>query len=198
MTFGKTFPSENDRFTGLAKRMGELQVEAYRIEYDWEDIFIVRPANVYGTYDNFDPKNAMVIPSLIKRAMDGENPFVVWGDGSPIRDFIHAKDVARGMMIVFKKSIRQPVNLGSGVGVNIKKIVEIIGQNLDTNPEIVWDTSKPAGDKKRLMDMTRASSFGFEPEISIEEGIKEVMEWYKENRDKVNKRYNVFTKMMVS
>jgi GDP-L-fucose synthase len=67
----KTFPSENDRFAGWAKRMGELQVEAYRIEYDWEDIFIVRPANVYGTYDNFDPKNAMVIPSLIKRAMDG-------------------------------------------------------------------------------------------------------------------------------
>ena len=155
----------------------------------------MRPANVYGTYDNFDPKNAMVIPSLIKRAMDGENPFVVWGDGSPIRDFIHAKDVARGMMTVFEKSIRQPVNLGSGVGVNIKEIIEIIVQNLETNPEIVWDISEPAGDKKRLMDMSRARYFGFEPEISIEEGIKAVMEWYKENWDQVDKRYNVFTKI---
>jgi len=156
MTFGKTFPSENDRFTGLAKRMGELQVEAYRIEYDWEDIFFVRPANVYGTCDNFDLKNTMVIPSLIKSAMDGENPFVVWGYGSPIRGFIHTKDVARGMVTVFEKSIRKPVNLGSGVGVNIKEIVGIIVQNLETNPEIVWDISKPAGDKKRLMEMSRA------------------------------------------
>jgi GDP-L-fucose synthase len=78
----------------------------------------------------------------------GENPFVVWGDGSPIRDLIHSRDVARGMMTVFEKSIRQPINLGSGVGVNIKKIVEIIGQNLETNHEIVWDSSKPAGYKK--------------------------------------------------
>ena len=89
----------------------------------------------------------MVIPSLIKRAMDGENPFVVWGDGSPIRDFIHAKDVARGMMTVFEKSIQQPVNLVSGVGVNIKEIIEIIVQNLETNPEIVWNISEPAGEK---------------------------------------------------
>ena len=116
----------------------------------------MRPDNVYGTCDNFDLKNTMVIPSLIKCAMDGENAFVVWGDGSPIRDFIHAKDVARGMMTVFEKSIQQPVNLVSGVGVNIKEIIEIIVQNLETNPEIVWDISEPVGDKKRLMDMSRA------------------------------------------
>ena len=83
--------------------MGGLQVEAYRIEYDWEDIFFVRPANVYGTCDNFDLKNTMVIPSLIKSAMGGENPFVVWGYGSPIRGFIHTKDLARGMVTVFEK-----------------------------------------------------------------------------------------------
>ena len=106
--------------------MGELQADAYRIEYAWKDIEIVRPANVYGPYDNFDPKNAMVIPSLIRRAMSGEDPLVVWGDGSAIRDFIFARDVARGMLLVMEKAPGLPINLGSGTGVDIKTIVEII------------------------------------------------------------------------
>ena len=190
----KTFPSENDKFAGWAKRMGELQAEAYKIEYGWDKIAIVRPANVYGPYDNFDPANAMVIPSLIRRALDGENPFVVWGDGSVIRDFIHAKDVARGMTLAMEKGLGQPINLGSGEGVSIKKIVEIVVGNMKAKPEVVWDTSKPTGDKKRLMDVSRAKTLlGFEPIISIEEGIKEVMAWYEENKDIVSKRYNVFT-----
>lgn len=190
----KTFPSENDRFAGWAKRMGELQAEAYKIEYNWDKISIVRPANVYGTYDNFDHNNAMVIPSLIRRALDGENPLVVWGDGSAIRDLIHAKDVARGMMLAMEKGVNQPLNLGSGVGVSVKQIVDIIVKNMDKKPEVVWDTSKPSGDKKRLMDISRAKELiGFEPKISIEEGIKEVMAWYIKNKDIVNKRYNVFT-----
>ncbi len=188
----KTFPSENDRFAGWAKRMGELQAEAYKIEYNWDKIAIVRPANVYGPYDNFDPKNAMVIPSLIKRALDGENPFIVWGDGSPIRDFIHAEDVANGMLFALEKGAGKPINLGSGIGVSIKKIVEIIIDNLDEKPKIFWDTSKPSGDKKRLMDISRGKSIGWKPKISIEDGIKGVMDWYKENKDIVDKRYNVF------
>ena len=190
----KTFPSENDRFAGWAKRMGELQAQAYKIEYGWDKISIVRPANVYGPYDNFDPANAMVIPSLIKRALDGENPFVVWGDGSAIRDFINAKDVARGMMLTVENGVTEPVNLGSGEGVSIKRIVEIVIGNMKVKPEIVWDISKPSGDKKRLLDISRAKTLlGFEPKISIEEGIKEVMDWYIENKDIADKRYNVFT-----
>lgn len=189
----KTFPSENDRFAGWAKRMGELQAEAYKIQYNWDKIAIVRPANVYGPYDNFDPKNAMVIPALIKRALDGENPLKVWGDGSPIRDFIHADDVAEGMLLALEKGTGKPINLGSGIGVSIKKIVEIIVNNMDEKPEIVWDTSKPSGDKKRLMDISRAESIGFKPKVSIEEGIEGVMDWYLENKEIVNRRYNVFT-----
>ncbi len=188
----KTFPSPNDRFAGWAKRMGELQAEAYQIEYGWDAISIVRPANVYGPGDNFDTNNAMVIPSLIKRAMDGENPLTVWGDGTPIRDFIHAKDVASGMLMMLEKGVNVPVNLGSGTGVTIKQIVDIIVSNLDAKPKVVWDTTKPAGDKKRLMDIARAKSFGWEPKISIEEGIKEVMEWYKQNKNTISNRYNVF------
>jgi GDP-L-fucose synthase len=188
----KTFPSENDRFAGWAKRMGELQAQAYQIEYGWNDISIVRPANVYGAFDNFDPANAMVIPSLIRRAMDGENPLTVWGDGSPVRDFIHARDVARGMLLVLEKGYNQPVNLGSGTGVKIREVVEIIVSHLKKKPELVWDTSKPAGDKKRLMDMSRARSIGFKTEVSLDQGIRETMDWYENNRGIIEQRFNVF------
>lgn len=188
----KTFPSENDKFAGWAKRMGELQAEAYKIEYDWDKIAIVRPANVYGLYDNFDSDSAMVIPSLIKRALGGENPLVVWGDGSQIRDFIHAKDVARGMLIAFESCPGYPINLGSGIGCSIKEVVEIIVNNLGTKPKVIWDNSKPSGDKKRLMDISRARSLGWKPEVSLKEGIKDVMNWYRRNKDMVKKRHNIF------
>lgn len=188
----QTFPSPNDRFAGWAKRMGELQADAYKIQYGWSKIAIVRPANVYGAYDNFDRENAMVVPSLIRRAVDGENPFVIWGDGSSERDFIHARDVAKGMLIAAENASGQPINLASGVGVSIKQLVETIVSNLDHKPDIVWDTSKPKGDKKRILDISKAKALGFQPEISLEEGIKEVMTWYAENKDKISKRYDVF------
>lgn len=188
----KTFPSENDKFAGWAKRMGELQAEAYKIEYGWKDIVIVRPANIYGPYDNFDPENAMVIPSLIRRALEGENPFVVWGDGSAVRDFIHVRDVVKGILLAMEKSPPGPLNLGSGGGTSIKELVEIIVSNLDEKPKVIWDTSKPSGDRKRVLDITRARKMGFEPAVFLEEGIKEVMNWYRENRATVNLRFNVF------
>jgi GDP-L-fucose synthase len=190
----KTFPSPNDRFAGWAKRMSELQAEAYQIEYGWDKISIVRPANVYGSFDNFDPNNAMVIPSLIRRAIEGESPLIVWGDGSPVRDFIHAKDVARGMMMAVEKGINLPINLGSGNGVSIREIVEQIVNHLEDDREIIWDTSKPSGDALRLMDMTRAKNLmNFDAEVSLSDGIKETMEWYKVNMKSAAERYNVFT-----
>jgi len=189
----KGSPSRKDWYGGWAKRIGELQAEAYQVEYDWDKIAVVRPANVYGPYDNFDPDNAMVIPSLIKRALDGEDPFVVWGDGSAIRDFIHARDVAQGMMFALEKCPGYALNLGSGTGYSIKELVEIVVNNLEKKPKVVWDISKPSGDKKRLMDISKAKALGWQPKISLEQGIKEVIEWYKKNKDVVNKRYNVFT-----
>lgn len=190
----KTFPSENDRFAGWAKRMGELQAEAYKIEYGWDKISIVRPANTYGPFDNFDPKTAMVIPSLINRAISGENPLTVWGDGSPIRDFIYSKDVAEGMMLAVEKGINVPVNLGSGKGVTIKQIAEVIAKSVSNGPiKIIWDKSKPKGDAKRLMSMNRAKKLlGFKPKYSLEEGIKETISWFLKNRDDKDKRYNAF------
>ena len=189
----KSFPSENDKFAGWAKRMGELQAEAYKIEYGWDKISIVRPANVYGPFDNFDPQTAMVIPSLIKRALDGENPLVVWGDGTPVRDFIYAEDVARGMLLAVERGVNVPVNLGSGTGVTIKEIAETIAKLVPGGVKIVWDRSKPKGDAKRLMDMKRAKKLlGFKPKVSLEQGIKETIEWYMKNKKNLNKRYNVF------
>ena len=178
----KTFPSENDRFAGWAKRMGELQAESYKIEYGWDKISIVRPANTYGPFDNFDPNTAMVIPSLINRALSGENPLAVWGDGSPIRDFIYSKDVAAGMILAVEKGVNVPVNLGSGRGVTIKEIAEVIAKNVPGGPiKIIWDKSKPNGDAKRLMDTKRAKKLlGFNPKYSLEKGIRE--KWHKGQR----------------
>ena len=189
----QTFPSPNDRFAGWAKRMGELQAQAYKIEHNWNEIAIVRPANVYGPYDNFDPNNAMVIPSLINHAFAGENPLTVWGDGSPIRDFIYAEDVARSMLLIIEKGIYEPINLGSGTEVSIKKIAEIIAANAPNGPiEIKWDTSKPSGDKKRLMDITRSTMHSITPTVSIKEGIIRTINWYVKNKNIINKKYNSF------
>ena len=188
----KTFPSEHDRFAGWAKRMGELQAEAYRIEHGWDRISIVRPANIYGPNDNFDPNNAMAIPSLIRRALEGENPLVVWGDGSAVRDFIHATDVARGMLLAVERQVRQPINLGSGQGVSIRQLVEVIVRCVDPPPRVEWDRTKPAGDRMRLMDISRARSMGFEPAVSLEDGIRQTVAWYRAHRGARDARFNVF------
>ena len=188
----KTFPSPNDRFAGWAKRMGELQAEAFKTEYNWNNITIVRPANVYGPYDNFDSVNAMVVPSFIKRAVTGENPMVVWGDGSAERDFIHAKDVARGILMAVEKAPGAVLNLGSGTGLSIKQLVEAIVGQSPIRPEIVWDTSKPLGDRKRIMDVSRAKAIGFEVAITIESGVTEVTKWYSDNRNETGNRYDIF------
>ncbi|PIR69952.1 MAG: hypothetical protein COU47_00780 [Candidatus Niyogibacteria bacterium CG10_big_fil_rev_8_21_14_0_10_46_36] len=176
-----TFPSEHDKFAGWAKRMGELQAEAYGKEYGWNAISIVRPANVYGPHDTFDPESAMVIPSLIARAMSGEGPFVVWGDGSAVRDFIYADDVARGMLFVAEHGITKPVNIGSGVGVSIRELVEVIISCLPEKPTIVWDTEKPTGDAMRILDTSRVSVYGWKPAISLKEGIAKTIKWYEKN-----------------
>lgn len=190
----KTFPSEHDRFAGWAKRMGELQAEAYRIQHGWDRIAIVRPSNVYGPYDNFDGENAMVVPTLIRRAVDGENPFAVWGDGSAERDFVHATDVARGMMLAAERMPGHPVNLGSGVGVSIKRLVEIVTSRVTPRPDVVWDRSKPSGDRTRVMDVSRARAMGWEPSIALEAGIADVMDWYRAHRASAGGRYDVFAR----
>lgn len=184
-----TQPSKNDWYGGWAKRIGELQAGAYLAQYGRDNISIVRPSNVYGNYDNFDPENAMVIPSLIRKAF--ENEFLeVWGDGSPIRDFIHARDVALGMVHVVENKVTEPINLGSGEGIVISTIANIIATYF--KKDIKWLADKPTGDPRRVFDMTRAKSIGFEPTVSIQEGIHETIQWFLQNKDIVDKRFNAF------
>jgi GDP-L-fucose synthase len=187
------YPSDADKYAGWAKRMGELQVEAYIKEFKWNEIAIVRPANVYGPRANFDPKNSMVVASLIKRAIDGQNPLTVWGDGSAIRDFIHCRDVAQGMLETIEKEVYEPINLGSGTGTSVKELVDVIVKNLENKPEVIFDTSKPSGDKLRILDTTKAKSFSITPKISLEDGVKETIDWYKKNKNAIEERtYNAF------
>ena len=186
-----TFPSPNDRFAGWAKRMGELQAEAYSIQYGWDKVSIVRPANVYGKFYNFNPVNSMVIPSLIRKVQENET-LEVWGDGSPIRDFIFADDVAEGMITCVENKITEPINLGSGSGYSIKQIVDLVIKASNKNPNVEWLTDKPSGDKIRILSSKRANSHGVFPKTNLEDGIKIVTDWFVENKQDIDKKYNVF------
>lgn len=187
-------PHPSDWFGAWAKRMGELQCEAYMEQYNYKTC-IVRPATIYGPYDNFDPLTAMVIPALVNRVCSGEDPLVVWGDGSQIRDFIYSKDCANGMILALEKGEGcGPINLGSNVGVSIRELVEAIFENTPYAPEVEWDTSKPVGNKVRLMETTKArETLGFQPKYSLHEGIKETIQWHLENREWKDGRFSVFT-----
>jgi len=165
---------QSDKYPAIAKQTAESFIEAMRIQYpEGTKYCIVRPANVYGRYDNFDNPNAMVITCLVKKAI--ENPYIsVWGDGSEIRDFINAKDVAKGMIICLDIMPEEPINLCSGKGTTIKEVAEAI-QSCFVNKPIHYDIEKANGDKKRIMP-TNSDLIGFEPEINIEDGISEVVE----------------------
>ena len=167
-------PSENDRVPGYIKRMGELSCYSIRVTHDYENISIVRPANIYGPYDNFG-KNSMVIPSLIKKGVEDDD-INVWGDGTPIRDFIYSEDVARGMLHMVKNRHNDTVNLGSGTGVTISDIATIVSEYFK-KPRI-YDKSKPNGDMKRLMSMRRAQELGFAPRVKLKDGIEKTIDWY--------------------
>lgn len=185
-------PKQNDRIPGLAKRIGEVQAESYVLEYNWQAPKIVRPSNVYGPYDDFNPKTAQVIPALIARMANGENPIKIWGDGSAIRDFIFVDDVVEGMLIAFEKAPPAvPVNLGTGKGVTIKKVAKTISNFVPVKPKIEWDNNKPTGDPIRILSIERAERLlGFKAETTLEEGIKKTVEWYlKSEWYEKNKNY---------
>ena len=182
-----------DSYPGWAKRMAELQIKAYHKQYKTNSFSIVRPANVYGPGDNFDPNNAMVIPSLINKIINGDNPVKIWGNGSAIRDFIYSKDVAYGIILALINGENSNYyNLGSGKGITIKKLVETLNQILDFKYE--YDIDKPSGAPKRIMDISKANKeLNFYPQTDLKKGLQETIDWYKNNKSDHLKKQNYFT-----
>jgi len=182
-----------DMFPGWAKRMAEMQIKAYQIQYGLENYSIVRPCNVYGPGDNFDPKNAMVIPTLMQRIHNKENPVVVWGDGSTIRDFAFSRDVAEGTILALVHGTGGGfVNLGSGKGYTIQELLETLGQFIDFNYE--FDSTKSSGFPRRVMDISLAQEIiDYNPTTSLLDGLKETWIWFQKNQNEYKKKKNYFT-----
>lgn len=181
-----------DMFPGWAKRMAEFQIDAYRIQYGSENFAVVRPSNIYGPGDNFDPENAMVIPTLMARIRRGEDPVVIWGDGSAIRDFLYSEDCAAGIILACVRGTGgRFVNLGSGEDISIRDLVEALHDVTTFRHE--FDPSKPAGFPKRVMDIELARDLiGWKPQVSLREGLKRTWDWFLANEDEFMKRQNYF------
>ena len=148
------------------------------------EICIARGTAIFGPYDNFDLKTCHVVPALIKRVLSGENPFVVWGTPDVVRDFLYVKDVVKGGLLILEKGeSMRPYNLGYGGGITIGEIVDSILKASELTPEVIWDDSKPTTIPFRAVNTDRIKSeLGFEPTYTFEEGIKETIKWYKENK----------------
>lgn len=182
-----------DMFPGWAKRMAEMQIKAYKKQYNLNNFFVVRPCNVYGPGDNFDPENAMVIPTLMNRIFKKEDPVIIWGDGSAVRDFAYAGDIADGIILAIAKGTGNFdfLNLGSGNGYTIKELVETLSEVVNFNYR--FDKTKDSGFPKRIMDINNAKKIlGYSPKISLKEGLKETWSWYINNSKQNKKRHNYF------
>jgi GDP-L-fucose synthase len=147
--------------------------------------------NLYGPGDNFDLHTSHVIPALIRKCVEArennENEIVVWGDGSPTREFLYVEDAAEGILLAAENyDGSEPVNLGSGFEISIKDLVQTISQLTGFTGELIWDISKPNGQPRRVLDTTRAAQyFGFRAQTNFEEGLRKTIEWYRENRSQI-------------
>jgi len=180
----KGYPEETNAPYGLAKKMLLVQAQAYRQQYGFNAIFIL-PANLYGPRDNFDPRSSHVIPALIKKCFDaidnGDKEIVIWGDGSPSREFLFVEDAAEAIVLAAEKyNNPEPVNIGTSNEITIKELVEKIVDYTGFKGEIKWDTSKPGGQPRRKLDVSRAlNGFGFSSKIDFDEGLKKTIDWYR-------------------
>jgi GDP-L-fucose synthase len=179
------YPEETNAPYGLAKKMLLVQGQAYRQEYDFNAIHLL-PVNLYGPGDNFDPASSHVIPALIKKCLDaqqaGADHIVAWGDGSPTREFLYVEDAAQGIVLASERfDGPEPVNLGSGFEISIKDLVELIAELTGFAGDIRWDTSKPNGQPRRKLDVSRAKDlFGFEATTDFRAGLERTIAWYRE------------------
>ncbi len=184
------YPEETNAPYGLAKKMMLVQAQAYRQQYGFNAIFLL-PVNLYGPRDNFHPQSSHVIPALIRKALDacerGDEELPVWGDGSPTREFLYVEDAAAGIVAAAEKfNSEQPVNLGSGYEISIKNLAEMIARLTGFQGRLIWETDKPNGQPRRGLDVSRAKElFGWSAQVPFEEGMRRTIEWFKENKQRV-------------
>jgi GDP-L-fucose synthase len=164
-----------------------VQAQAYREQYGFDAIYLL-PVNLYGPEDNFDPASSHVIPALIKKFVEakeqGADEVVVWGDGSPTREFLYVEDAAEGILLATERyDGSEPANLGSAFEISIKDLAETIARLTGFQGRLVWDTGKPNGQPRRKLDTSRAELlFGFRAHTSFEDGLRHTIEWYWQNR----------------
>jgi len=181
------YPEETNAPYGLAKKMLLVQGQAYRQEFGYNAIHLL-PVNLYGPGDNFDPESSHVIPAIIKKIIDaqeaGEDHIVLWGDGTATREFLYVEDAARGIALATAcYNDPEPVNLGAGFEISIKDLAELIAELTGFTGEIRWDTSRPGGQPRRMLDTSRARErFGFEATTGFREGLGCTIAWYREAR----------------
>jgi len=177
------YPEETNAPYGLAKKMMLVQSQAYKQEYGFNSIFLL-PVNLYGPKDNFDPNSSHVIPALIKKISDAqknnEDKIICWGTGKASREFLYVKDAAEGIVLAAEKyDGNEPVNLGAGKEITIKELVETIAKQMNFTGEIEWDTTKPDGQPRRCLDVSKAKEyFGFEAKTDFIKGLEETIRWY--------------------
>lgn len=180
------YPEETNAPYGLAKKMLLVQAQAYREQYGFNAIYLL-PVNLYGPRDNFDLKTSHVIPALIRKYIEaqarGDKEVVLWGDGSPTREFLYAGDAADGILTAAEfYNGSEPVNLGSGQEISIKDLSEMIARLTGFEGKLVWDTSYPNGQPRRALDTSRAANyFGWRAQTSFEEGLKQTIAWYRKS-----------------
>lgn len=181
------YPEETNAPYGMAKRMLLVQLQAYKTQYGFNGIYLL-PVNLYGPGDNFDPELSHVIPALIRKCVDareaGAREIVVWGDGSATREFIYAEDAAEGIVLATERyNETEPTNIGVGFEISIKDLVEKIVSMTGFQGKIVWDPNMPNGQRRRMLDTTRARErFGFAARTSFEEGLWKTIQWFEGRR----------------
>ena len=182
------YPEETNAPYGLAKKMLLVQSQSYRQQYNYNSLFLI-PVNLYGPRDNFNLETSHVIPALIRKCLEaqerGDDEIVVWGDGSPTREFLYAADAAEGILLAAERyDSSDPVNLGSGEEISIKDLATKIVAYTGFEGRLVWDTNRPNGQPRRGVDTSRAKErFGFQAQVKLEEGLKRTVEWYRKARE---------------
>jgi GDP-L-fucose synthase len=175
------YPEETNAPYGLAKKMLLVQAQSYRQQYGFNAIYLL-PVNLYGPRDNFDPETSHVIPALIKKMVDAipDQPIVVWGTGKPTREFLYVEDCAEAIVLATEKYNKpNPINIGAGFEISIKELVELIARITDFQGKIIWDSTKPDGQPRRMLDTRGAEKeFGFRAKKDFREGLKRTIDWY--------------------